>query len=77
MNTDVFKCIQKSNISVIHIYYSCLLHVTVHGHLLLFQLFLLTDNVFALKSWTKKKFAFDDSRIDKAFGIPEEFDYMD
>uniref|UniRef100_A0A3P8UZ08 Meiotic nuclear division protein 1 homolog n=1 Tax=Cynoglossus semilaevis TaxID=244447 RepID=A0A3P8UZ08_CYNSE len=36
-----------------------------------------TDNVFALKSWTKKKFAFDDSRIDKAFGIPEEFDYMD
>uniref|UniRef100_A0A3Q0S2E1 Meiotic nuclear division protein 1 homolog n=1 Tax=Amphilophus citrinellus TaxID=61819 RepID=A0A3Q0S2E1_AMPCI len=36
-----------------------------------------TDNVFAIKSWTKKKFAFDDSRIDKAFGIPEGFDYMD
>ncbi|XP_061535584.1 meiotic nuclear division protein 1 homolog [Phycodurus eques] len=36
-----------------------------------------TDNVFAIKSWTKKKFAFDDSRIVKAFGIPEDFDYMD
>ncbi|XP_019717950.1 meiotic nuclear division protein 1 homolog isoform X1 [Hippocampus comes] len=36
-----------------------------------------TDNVFAIKSWTKKKFAFDDSRIDKAFGIPEDFDYLD
>ncbi|XP_041641419.1 meiotic nuclear division protein 1 homolog isoform X2 [Cheilinus undulatus] len=36
-----------------------------------------TDNVFAIKSWTKKKFAFDDSRINKAFGIPEDFDYLD
>lgn len=36
-----------------------------------------SDNVFAIKSWTKKKFSFDDSRIDKAFGIPEDFDYMD
>ncbi|XP_071770602.1 meiotic nuclear division protein 1 homolog [Centroberyx gerrardi] len=36
-----------------------------------------TDNVFAIKSWAKRKFAFDDSRIDKAFGIPEDFDYMD
>ncbi|XP_062386820.1 meiotic nuclear division protein 1 homolog [Sardina pilchardus] len=36
-----------------------------------------TDNVFAIKSWAKRKFAFEDSRIDKAFGIPEDFDYMD
>uniref|UniRef100_A0A3P9MTE2 Meiotic nuclear division protein 1 homolog n=1 Tax=Poecilia reticulata TaxID=8081 RepID=A0A3P9MTE2_POERE len=36
-----------------------------------------TDNVFAIKSWTKKKFSFDDSCINKAFGIPEDFDYMD
>lgn len=36
-----------------------------------------TDNVFAIKSWTKKKFSFDDSRINKAFGIPDDFDYMD
>ncbi|KAM9314566.1 meiotic nuclear division protein 1 homolog isoform 1-T1 [Pholidichthys leucotaenia] len=36
-----------------------------------------TDNVFAIKSWTKKKFAFDENRINKAFGIPEDFDYMD
>ncbi|XP_037546462.1 meiotic nuclear division protein 1 homolog [Nematolebias whitei] len=36
-----------------------------------------TDNVFAIKSWTKKKFSFDDCRINKAFGIPEDFDYMD
>lgn len=40
-------------------------------------LLLFSDNVFAIKSWTKKKFAFDNSRIDKAFGIPEDFDYMD
>ncbi|XP_064200528.1 meiotic nuclear division protein 1 homolog isoform X1 [Anguilla rostrata] len=36
-----------------------------------------TDNVFAMKSWAKRKFGFEDSRINKAFGIPEEFDYMD
>ncbi|KAF7223489.1 meiotic nuclear division protein 1 homolog isoform X1 [Nothobranchius furzeri] len=36
-----------------------------------------TDNVFAIKSWTKKKFSFDDGHINKAFGIPEDFDYMD
>lgn len=36
-----------------------------------------TDNVFAIKSWTKKKFCFDESHINKAFGIPEDFDYMD
>ncbi|XP_042341463.1 meiotic nuclear division protein 1 homolog [Plectropomus leopardus] len=36
-----------------------------------------TDNIFAIKSWTKKKFAFDESRINKAFGIPEDFDYLD
>ncbi|KAJ8262433.1 hypothetical protein GJAV_G00166420 [Gymnothorax javanicus] len=36
-----------------------------------------TDNVFAIKSWAKRKFGFEDSRIDKAFGIPEDFDYMD
>ncbi|KAI1883688.1 hypothetical protein AGOR_G00234130 [Albula goreensis] len=36
-----------------------------------------TDNVFAIKSWAKRKFGFEDSRIDKAFGVPEEFDYMD
>eukprot|EP00063_Salmo_salar_P089770 XP_014064605.1 PREDICTED: meiotic nuclear division protein 1 homolog isoform X2 [Salmo salar] len=35
-----------------------------------------TDNVFAIKSWAKRKFGFDDGRIDKA-GIPEDFDYMD
>ncbi|XP_062864996.1 meiotic nuclear division protein 1 homolog [Trichomycterus rosablanca] len=36
-----------------------------------------TDNVFAIKSWAKRKFSLDDSRLDKAFGIPEEFDYLD
>ncbi|TKS68464.1 Meiotic nuclear division protein 1 -like protein [Collichthys lucidus] len=35
------------------------------------------NNIFSIKSWTKKKFAFDDGRINKAFGIPEDFDYMD
>ncbi|XP_056136917.1 meiotic nuclear division protein 1 homolog [Lampris incognitus] len=36
-----------------------------------------TDNVFSIKSWAKRKFAFDENRINKAFGIPEDFDYMD
>ncbi|XP_057187086.1 meiotic nuclear division protein 1 homolog [Triplophysa rosa] len=35
-----------------------------------------TDNVFAIKSWAKRKFGFENSRLDKAFGIPEDFDYI-
>ncbi|XP_016357418.1 meiotic nuclear division protein 1 homolog [Sinocyclocheilus anshuiensis] len=35
-----------------------------------------TDNVFAIKSWAKKKFGFENSNLDKAFGIPEDFDYI-
>ncbi len=34
------------------------------------------DNVFAIKSWAKKKFGFENSNLDKAFGIPEDFDYI-
>ncbi|XP_018935333.1 meiotic nuclear division protein 1 homolog isoform X1 [Cyprinus carpio] len=34
------------------------------------------DNVFAIKSWAKKKFGFENSSLDKAFGIPEDFDYI-
>ncbi|XP_047672824.1 meiotic nuclear division protein 1 homolog isoform X1 [Tachysurus fulvidraco] len=36
-----------------------------------------TDNVFAIKSWAKRKFSMDDSQLDKAFEIPEDFDYLD
>lgn len=36
-----------------------------------------SDNIFSIKSWTKKKFAFDENSINKAFGIPEDFDYLD
>ncbi|MCJ8749061.1 hypothetical protein PDJAM_G00171860 [Pangasius djambal] len=36
-----------------------------------------TDNVFAIKSWAKRKFSLDDNRLDKAFEIPEDFDYLD
>uniref|UniRef100_A0A803Y1R7 Meiotic nuclear division protein 1 homolog n=2 Tax=Meleagris gallopavo TaxID=9103 RepID=A0A803Y1R7_MELGA len=36
-----------------------------------------TDNIFAIKSWAKRKFGFEESRIDKSFGIPEDFDYID
>ncbi|XP_072477392.1 meiotic nuclear division protein 1 homolog isoform X1 [Notamacropus eugenii] len=36
-----------------------------------------TDNIFAIKSWAKKKFGFEESKIDKNFGIPEDFDYID
>ncbi|KAA0722336.1 Meiotic nuclear division protein 1 -like protein [Triplophysa tibetana] len=33
-------------------------------------------NVFAIKSWAKRKFGFENSRLDKAFEIPEDFDYI-
>ncbi|XP_062991321.1 meiotic nuclear division protein 1 homolog isoform X1 [Elgaria multicarinata webbii] len=36
-----------------------------------------TDNIFAVKSWAKRKFGFEDGKIDKTFGIPEDFDYID
>ncbi|NXS91898.1 MND1 protein, partial [Jacana jacana] len=36
-----------------------------------------TDNIFSIKSWAKRKFGFEENRIDKSFGIPEDFDYVD
>ncbi|XP_054340812.1 meiotic nuclear division protein 1 homolog isoform X4 [Pongo pygmaeus] len=36
-----------------------------------------TDNIFAIKSWAKRKFGFEGNKIDKTFGIPEDFDYID
>ncbi|XP_015681215.1 meiotic nuclear division protein 1 homolog isoform X1 [Protobothrops mucrosquamatus] len=36
-----------------------------------------TDNIFAVKSWAKRKFGFEDNKIDKTFSIPEDFDYVD
>ena len=34
------------------------------------------DNVFSVKSWCKNKFGLEDSAIDKQFGIPGDFDYI-
>ncbi|XP_068750354.1 meiotic nuclear division protein 1 homolog [Montipora capricornis] len=36
-----------------------------------------TDNVFTIKSWCVKKFGLEEKMIDKNFGIPEDFDYME
>ncbi|XP_037805887.1 meiotic nuclear division protein 1 homolog [Lucilia sericata] len=36
-----------------------------------------TDNVFMTKSWCKRKFDKQDRELNKAFGIPEELDYVD
>lgn len=36
-----------------------------------------TDNVFSIKSWCKRKFSLEEKVIDKQFGIPEDFDYVD
>ncbi|XP_037595609.1 meiotic nuclear division protein 1 homolog [Cebus imitator] len=36
-----------------------------------------TDNIFAIKSWAKRKFGFEVNKINKTFGIPEDFDYID
>ncbi|XP_057294858.1 meiotic nuclear division protein 1 homolog isoform X2 [Hydractinia symbiolongicarpus] len=36
-----------------------------------------TDNLFSLKSWCSKKFNVDTKVMDKQFGIPEDFDYIE
>ncbi|XP_031354721.1 meiotic nuclear division protein 1 homolog isoform X2 [Photinus pyralis] len=36
-----------------------------------------TDNVFNVKSWCKRKFNMEDQELDKQFGIPADFDYVD
>ncbi|XP_054707729.1 meiotic nuclear division protein 1 homolog [Uloborus diversus] len=36
-----------------------------------------TDNIFAIKSWCKKKFFIEEAQINKQFGIPEELDYLE
>ncbi|XP_037960768.1 meiotic nuclear division protein 1 homolog isoform X2 [Teleopsis dalmanni] len=35
-----------------------------------------TDNIFNVKMWCKRKFDKQGSELDKAFGIPEDLDYM-
>lgn len=36
-----------------------------------------TDNIFAVRSWAKRIFGFEENKIDKNFGIPEDCDYID
>ncbi|XP_061408505.1 meiotic nuclear division protein 1 homolog [Lethenteron reissneri] len=36
-----------------------------------------TDNVFSIKSWAKRRFGLEEDQLDKSFGIPEEFDYIE
>lgn len=36
-----------------------------------------TDNVFTIKTWCVRKFSLEEKMIDKTFGIPEDFDYME
>lgn len=36
-----------------------------------------TDNIFSIKSWCTKSFGVDEKAIDKNFGIPEDFDYLE
>lgn len=38
---------------------------------------LITDNIFSIKSWCRNKFNFEDKVLDKQFGIPEDFDYVE
>lgn len=35
------------------------------------------DNIFATKSWCKKKFFIEDNVLNKQFGIPEDLDYLE
>ncbi len=48
----------------------------LHHMCVMFYIHSFPDNVFAIKSWAKKKFGFENSNLDKAFGIPEDFDYI-
>uniref|UniRef100_A0A8D0HGZ1 Meiotic nuclear division protein 1 homolog n=1 Tax=Sphenodon punctatus TaxID=8508 RepID=A0A8D0HGZ1_SPHPU len=48
-----------------------------YDHKLKYFFTLFTDNIFSIKSWAKRKFGFEENRIDKTFGIPEDFDYID
>ena len=36
-----------------------------------------TDNIFSIKSWCTKQFGVNQKDIDKNFGIPEDFDYLE
>lgn len=36
-----------------------------------------TDNIFSLKSWCKNKFFFEESILNKQFGIDENLDYIE
>jgi len=36
-----------------------------------------TDNIFSVKSWCQRKFAMNSKDLDKQFGIPEDFDYIE
>lgn len=36
-----------------------------------------TDNIFTIKSWCVRKFGLEEKMIDKNFGIPEDFDYVE
>ncbi|KAL7646460.1 UNVERIFIED_CONTAM: hypothetical protein RMT77_003373 [Armadillidium vulgare] len=35
-----------------------------------------TDNIFAIKSWCKKKFFIEESTLNKQFNIPDDLDYL-
>ncbi|XP_013100187.2 meiotic nuclear division protein 1 homolog [Stomoxys calcitrans] len=35
-----------------------------------------TDNIFMIKTWCKRNFDKEDRELNKAFGIPEDLDYM-
>jgi len=36
-----------------------------------------TDNLFAIKSWAKRKFFIEEEAFNKSFGIPEDLDYIE
>ncbi|KAJ8923222.1 hypothetical protein NQ315_001777 [Exocentrus adspersus] len=36
-----------------------------------------TDNIFAVKTWCKRKFCVEDNVFHKQFGIPEDLDYIE
>ncbi|XP_033114051.1 meiotic nuclear division protein 1 homolog [Anneissia japonica] len=36
-----------------------------------------TDNIFSIQSWCRKKFSIETKKLNKQFGIPEDFDYIE
>ncbi len=70
----LFLTVHEEKISVnhlIHVFLSCFAQVAQDAANRW------TDNVFTIRSWLVDKFNVESNMLNKRFGIPEDFDYVD